>query len=333
MRSSISDSKARAVAYAKALAGICAILIIALEISSNYLLKHYSVTYTRISHQYEQALKMRPAGSGEPTSVLMVGNSLLLHGVEMDRLQALTSSTMRIYPILLEQTGYYDWLYGLQGLFRQGARPDVVVVGVGVNYFLENGVRQDYAPMLFFGARDTLAVASDLHLDRTATSNLLLAHSSTFWDTRSVIRTQILNHVVPHLQDLFSLINPKPSIPRGREFEDIAIPRLQRLRDLCEANGAKLILLVPPTLSSEIAVGQMARSAQIARVDISVPIDPAMLSARFYREDGMHLNPEGAVLFTSALAKDLPERVVARNTLSSRLQPGASSLYSVAYRK
>ncbi len=106
----------------------------------------------------------------------MVGNSLLLHGVEMNRLQALTCASMRIYPIFLEATGYYDWLYGLQRLFRQGARPQVVVVGVGVNYFLENGVRQDYAPMLFFDARDTLAVASDLRLDRTATSNLLLAH-------------------------------------------------------------------------------------------------------------------------------------------------------------
>jgi len=26
---------------------------------------------------------------------------------------------MRIYPIFLEATGYYDWLYGLQRLFRR----------------------------------------------------------------------------------------------------------------------------------------------------------------------------------------------------------------------
>jgi hypothetical protein len=244
---------------------------------------------------------------------------LLLHGVELDRLREMTGSRMRIYPIFLEATGYYDWLYGLRRLFREGAKPQVVVVGVGVNYFLESDVRQDYAPMLFFDARDTLALASDLHLDRTATSNLLLAHSSTFWDTRSAIRTQILSHLVPHLEDVFSHVYLKPGIPKGREFEEIAIPRLQRMRELCEVHGAKLILLVPPTLSSESAVAEMADTAHAVGVDVSIPIDPATLSANFYRRDGIHLNREGAVLFTSALAKDLPGKIVSK-TLSSRLQ-------------
>jgi hypothetical protein len=301
------------------LVGICALLIVALETCSVYLVRHHSATYARISRQYDEAVKIRPAGSGEPPSVLLVGNSLLLHGVELDRLQALTSSRMRIYPIFLEATGYYDWLYGLQRLFRQGARPQVVVVGVGVNYFLKNGVRQDYAPMLFFDARDTLSVASDLHLDRTAASSLLLAHSSSFWDTRSAIRTQILSHVVPQLEDLFLLVNPRPAIPEGRAFEEIAIPRLQRMSRLCEAHGAKLILLVPPTLSSESAVSQMTYAAHTAGVDVLVPIDPAALSAKFYQRDGMHLNSDGAVLFTSALAKDLPERIVTHDTVASRL--------------
>jgi hypothetical protein len=318
MPSSISGSKSKAIVYAMALAPICALLMLVFEIASVYLLNHQSATYARISRQYDEALKIRTAAAGEPPSVLIVGNSLLLHGVQLNRLQELTSSRMRLYPIFLEATGYYDWLYALHGLFLRGARPQVVVLGVGVNYFLENGVRQDYAPMMFFNARDTLAVASDLKLDHTATSNLLLAHSSTFWDTRSAIRMQVLNHMVPHLEDLFSLVNPKPAVPEGREFAEISIPRLQRLRGLCEANGAKLILLVPPTLDSENAVIQMAAAAQAAGVDVSVPIGPAALSAKFYQPDGMHLNRDGAVLFTSALAKDLPEKVMPRETLAAQ---------------
>ena len=318
MPSSTSGSKSDAIAYAKALAAICVVLILVFEIASVYLLNHRSATYARISRQYDEALKMHPASVGEPPSVLMVGNSLLLHGVQVNRLQEMTSSSMRIYPIFLEATGYYDWLYALHGLFLRGARPQVVVLGVGVNYFLENGVRQDYAPMMFFNARDTLAVASDLKLDRTAASNLLLAHSSTFWDTRSAIRMQVLNHMVPRLEDLFSLVNQKPTVPEGREFAEMTIPRLRKLRELCEANGARLILLVPPTLASGNAVSQMAAAAQAAGVEVSVPIDPAMLSAKFYQPDGMHLNRDGAVLFTSALAKDLPEKLMAHETLAAQ---------------
>jgi hypothetical protein len=298
------------------LVGICAVLIIAFELSSDYLLKHHSETYARVSQQYSDAVKVRPAKPGEPISVLMVGNSLLLEGVDVDRLQKLTSGQMRIYPIFLEATGYYDWFYGLQRLFRDGARPQLVVLGVGVNSFLSNGVRQDYAPLMFFDARDALGVASDLEMDRTATGNLLLAHSSVFWDTRSVIRTQILRHTIPHSKELFLLLKRQPGIPPAPQFQVIANSRLRRLRELCEAHGAKLIILVPPTPSSEDAVRQMSIASQWAGVDVLVPIDPTTLSAKYYQSDELHLNPEGAALFTSALASFLP-RTVTRESMAS----------------
>ena len=320
MPSFTSVSKSTPLFYAKILALIIFILVLGIELSANYVLRYDSPTYARISRQYEQALGVRPAETGETPTVLMVGNSLLLHGVKVDRLREMTGTRMRVYPIFLEATGYYDWLYGLRRLFREGARPDVVVVGVGVNYFLENGIRQDYAPGLFFDTHDTLAVASDLRLDRTATSNLFLAHFSTFWDTRGAIRTQVLARAIPNLQDLFSLINPKPSVPQGLEFEAISVPRLRALQQLCRDHGAKLILLLPPTLSSEDAISEMARAARGVGVEVSVPIDPTMLSAKYFQPDGMHLNSDGAALFTSALAKDLPEHVVNLNTFATRLE-------------
>src|SRR5258708_6953653 len=142
MPSSTSSSKPGALFYAKLLVGICALLIVAFEFLSDFLLKHHSETYARSTS----------------TSVLIIGNSLLLEGVDVDRLQKLTSSQMHIYPIFLEATGYYDWFYGLQRLFREGAKPQVVVLGVGVNSFLANSVRQDYAPLLLFDLRDSLDV-------------------------------------------------------------------------------------------------------------------------------------------------------------------------------
>src|SRR6266481_5804139 len=210
MPSSTSSSKSGALFYAKLLVGICALFMFAFEFFSDFLLKHHSETYARASRQYAEAVKMRPAKPGEPTSVLMIGNSLLLEGVDVDRLKELTSSQMRVYPIFLEATGYYDWFYGLQRLFREGARPQVVVLGIGVDSLVTDSVRQDYVPLLLFDLQDSLSVGSDLKMDRTATSNLVLAHVSVFWDTRSVIRGQVLQHVLPRYRDLVAFLRPHP---------------------------------------------------------------------------------------------------------------------------
>jgi hypothetical protein len=316
MRSSTFSSNHPAVSYAKLVVGICALLLVTFELSSDYLLKHNSETYARVSKQYAEAVRIRPAKPGEPTTVLMVGNSLLLEGIDTDRLKELTSGRMHIYPIFLEATGYYDWFYGLQRLFREGARPQVVVLGVGVNSFLANTVRQDYAPMMLFDLQDSLSVASDLKMDRTATCNLLLAHSSVFWNTRSVLRTQIFRHTVPHYRELVLLLKPQPAIPPARQFQATASSRLEQLRELCETHGAKLIILIPPTLSSQDAVQQMTIASQKAGVDTLVPIDPTTLSAKYYQPDELHLNSEGAALFTAALAEFLPQTIV-RESMAS----------------
>lgn len=309
MPSSISNSRHPAITYAKVLVVVCLVLIVSFEFLSNYLLKHHSETYARVSRQYADALQVRPAKPGEPESVLMVGNSLLLEGIDVDRLQKLTSSQLSIHPIFLEATGYYDWLYALQRLFREGSRPNVVVLGVGVNSFLANGVRQDYAPLIFFDLKDAANVAHDLRFDNTETSNFLLAHSSVFWDTRSVIRMQILRHTVPHCRQLFLLLKPQPAIPPAPEFAAIANPRLQRLQKLCESYGAKLMILVPPTPSSEDAVHQMMLASRKAGVETLVPVDPARLSVHYYQSDEIHLNSEGAAIFTVALATYLPRQL------------------------
>src|SRR5439155_24953179 len=105
----------------------------------------------------------------------MFRNSLFFVVVQVCRLQGLTSKRLRIYPIFLEASGYYDWLYGLRRIFRLGARPQVVVVQLEANSLLWNRVRTEYSPMLFFDSRDLVNVSSDLGLGRTSESSLFLA--------------------------------------------------------------------------------------------------------------------------------------------------------------
>src|SRR5205823_164118 len=72
MPSSISSSKSPALVYLRVLLGICAILVLLLEICANSLRKQDSETYARVSQQYAEAVKVRSSRSGEPASVLMV---------------------------------------------------------------------------------------------------------------------------------------------------------------------------------------------------------------------------------------------------------------------
>jgi hypothetical protein len=308
MRSFISNSD-RPLFHSRILIAACVVVIAALEAGYSFSLTR-SGTYRRVSQQYDDVEHSRPSRPGEPPSVVMVGNSLLLDGVQVDRLRTLTAARVRLYPLFLEGTAYLDWFYGLKRLFRHGARPDIVMVGLGIDGLLDDAVRQQYAPSLLFDARDILAVSAETKMDRTVTANLLLAHWSTFWNMRNVIRIQLLTHSLPYfehlyLSDLWSHLRSKRVVPMGAAGEAEAVARLQRLRDLCAAHGARVLWLVPPTPTSPTAVERLTHVTSAAGVDALMPVNPALLDPKYFRADGIHVNEDGAVLFTDALASAL----------------------------
>ena len=313
MRSSISSSSgqvtSRPLFYSRLLIALCALVVAALEGGYTYSLTR-SGTYHRVSRQYSEVAQIQPSHPGELPSVVMVGNSLLLDGVQIDRLRELTAARIRVYPLFLEGTAYLDWFYGLSSLFRKGARPDVVMVGLGLDSLLDDGVRQQYAPRLLFDARDILALSAETKMDRTVTASMLLAHWSTFWNMRHVIRVQLLTHGLPYfehlyLSDLWSHLRSKRVVPVGSADEAEAVARLQRLRDLCAAYGARVVLLVPPTPTSPTSVERLTSLTAESRVDTLMPVNPAGLDAKYFRADDIHVNEDGAALFTDALASAL----------------------------
>jgi len=113
------------------------------------------------------------------------------------------------------------------------------------------------------------------------------------------------------------LAKGKPAVPQGIEFDRMAISRLHRLRELCEEHGAKLILLIPPTPSSETAVRRMATASRKAGVETLVPVDSSLLATWYYQSDETHLNSKGAALFTSALATSLRRKIVTAESVTS----------------
>jgi hypothetical protein len=173
---------------------------------------------------------------------------------------------------------------------------------------LQNAVRPE-SPMLLFDAQDVVDVSADLGLDRTATVNLLLSHWSVFWDSRRVIRLGLLRRTIPGAPELFTLLNKVPNTSIGPEFEEMATSRLTTLRQLGEAYGAKVVLLIPPWSTSQAAVQQAMAAARKAGLDPLMPINPSPLPAALFEPDGIHMNARGAAVFTAALETALPRKI------------------------
>src|SRR5262245_24902097 len=99
-------------------------IAIAVEIGTRVFVPKISRLEGRVRREYAGAI----APPNTRPVVLIAGNSLLLAAVEFERVQAAFSDELELRRFVVEQTAYYDWRYGLRRLFKDGARPRVVVL-------------------------------------------------------------------------------------------------------------------------------------------------------------------------------------------------------------
>jgi hypothetical protein len=283
------------------------ILLLVVEMLSMKLLSWRSETFQRVSAEYSAAVSLRQALPGKPANVLLVGNSLLLEGLDINALQDQLAGRIRITPIFLEATSYYDWLFGVRRLLRHGSRPDIIIVGLQARAFVESKVREDYSPMMLFDLIDIFSVARELGISRTETVGLVASHYSVFWDIRSDLRKQLLREAIPGFENLLVLAKSRASLPGGVYFTEIATKRLAALRDLANQYNSRLMILVA-TVQTPEPERELVAAARRAGVDISVPVGSGSLSNDCFKSDQLHLNAEGAQLFTAAVARDLSAR-------------------------
>ena len=119
---------------------------------------------------------------------------------------------------------YYDWLYGLRRLYREGARPDIVVVMLGTGHWLSPTIRGDYSAQYLMSADDLPLVARDLGMHPTQATDLMFAGVSKFWGARAEMRNFVLGHLMP---DLATFMNASSTVDR-RPMVDSDISRCSR---------------------------------------------------------------------------------------------------------
>lgn len=312
MHSSTSASDATAFQRALTLLLIGLFLYLAaLEVATRTIFPSMSQGKRREVTDYHAALQVRPAADGSK-SVLLVGNSLLLEGVDRAKLTASVAPDIDVSVFPIEGTMYLDWYYGLRRFLREGAHPDVLVLCISARQVLSDGTNGERFANSMMSLRDLLQVKRDAHLDSMSASAYFFAHFSAWLSDRSYVRNGLLEKFVPGAKSLvahFTFSDPAPLAATGDAMEK-AMRRLHNLDDLAREHGVRFIWLVPPTLNAEDPAPAIKTAAEREGLSVLIPAAPASLPATMYA-DGFHMNASGAEVFTGQLATTLRAELMA----------------------
>lgn len=252
--------------------------------------------------EYRDMLSIRSGRPRNGLSMLVAGNSLLLHGVDVARLRRELGPDIDLHRTAIENTFYWDWYYGLRSAFRTGARPDVVVLVLNPAQLTSNAIDGDYSVHMMVDARDIPELGRTIGADRNRMSVFALDKLSFFFGVRAQIRGLILDNLFPDLADLTQFFNhPKHNL--DQTLDSRAAARLRQLQTLCSRYGAAFVLVIPPA-EEDGGASRMLHIADSQGVTVVMPMAPGVLARSDYSDD-FHLNPSGAAKFTPAFAAHL----------------------------
>lgn len=275
-------------------------LIAGLEIGTHHLVYQVSRNLSRIHNEALVAAQIRGGAEGRK-EVLLVGNSLLIHDVDVKKLEQGLVPNQHVQQFAIQATTYYDWYYALRGLLADGARPDRVVVCLEARHIVLSSVRNEIFAHYLMKRRDLFDVRRSLHLTGTETFDLLVANTSIFYALRKELRQVLLQYVLPELPQLTAMIAvaPKPQ-PDPVVLRTLGAARLTALRELMMNSQAELVLVLMPPVEPESSQILRQVSEQVG-LRMLVPLSESDLTDEDYQPDGYHLNQHGRDKFTEAL--------------------------------
>ena len=277
-----------------------------LEVAMRTVVPRLSNGQQRELEDRRAAVLLKPRMPDGSTSILVVGNSLLLHGIDRARLQRAMGSRYHVALYPIEGTTYLDWYFGLRRLFDDGARPSVLVLCISVRHLVSNQTAGEGFAHSMMNIADLPAVVRAGHLDMMTASEYFFANPSAWLGGRSSLRNGLLERWLPNASALAGALTVRDPVSLIADPATIS-GALHRLRDagsLCGSYGARFVFLVPPSLNRSDPAEAVRSAAELAGLPVLVPYSPGeMPSAAF--SDGFHLNPDGAVLFTDRAAAAL----------------------------
>lgn len=292
-----------------------AVILLGLELGSPVILTRLSRIERREESESQAARTLRPfTPDGRPT-VLFVGNSLLLEGVDLDGLRDNLASQYSVSRFAIEQTHYLDWYFGLRRLLEEGSRPSVIVLSLATDQFASRFTLGESFARRQMSLSDFPLAVREVKLDKTTASTYLFSHWSNWLADKGFIRQDVLILLVPRFRELAARIaDHGPHVNDPTVLLAMAEKRLPELHDLAQSYGIKIVVLVPPTLKPDHSQ-DVQELGDKTGVPVWVLSPPGEFSRDLFR-DGFHLNLQGSQIFTARLADQIRTKI-------SNIPPGA----------
>ncbi|MGH8546722.1 MAG: hypothetical protein ACREX3_24530 [Gammaproteobacteria bacterium] len=287
---------------------VACMALLGIELVTRLVLVKISRVEARGLLEYESVVQTRNHSASQ-LRILLLGNSLLLEGVDFPVLKAALRPQWYAQRYVVDDTNYYDWYYGLRRLYREGATHDVVALVLTAQQLTSTRVRGSYFARRLMYPADFIAVARATGMHPTQAMDLFFSSISEFYGLRSELRKVLLGRLIPELPALAARFVVYPQwMPDSGQVYRVSLDRLSALRDFSKRMGTSLFLVIPPLSRPADLDGSrdVIRAGATAGVTVLMPIPSGTLPHSAYR-DGFHLNGVGAKRFTAALANALTE--------------------------
>jgi len=282
------------------LATVLGCLLLA-EMVSRFMVTRISRIENRIATEYREALA--PALGAKPYA-LFLGNSLMEAAVDFPVVRSALAGQVEARRFILEQTAFYDWYFGMERLFAEGARPQRVYLMLSEDQIATAAYRGDYSALRMTRTADLPELVHNLDMNPTEAVSACVAHFSWFYGQRKELRSFVLQRMIPDLGVLTTRVLP-PSVPPPPKGAFLAngAARIGQLREICRRNGAELYLIAPP-FPGGIGDDNLPLAAADARVPCIIAFQASECSPEMFR-DPIHMNGNGAKWFTRNLTEKL----------------------------
>lgn len=246
----------------------------------------------RIVEELREAVALRPlSADGRPT-VLLVGNSLIREGLDMDTVRAQMGGHYDVHRMIVESTEYPDWRYALPSLFERGARPSYVVLTISplqmnshMPLFLET-------THYLLTPHEVIAMSRAEHGGPSSYAMHLLEYASPYWGTRTSAQTALKDKIPGYRSLLYAWVSGKIS-PQNFDAE-----RMQELAEICRQYHVRLVYVALPSNNpnGDHDARQIQQAAEANDVLYLRPVADSDLHGDEYT-DFIHLSEAGKAKF------------------------------------